>query len=86
MYTWGMSHQPVPPVPADAPQAGEVYKHYKGDAYKVVGLALHSDETWLVVYEPMYEGAVSKLFTRPILEWGEMVEWEGAKVARFSKV
>lgn len=81
-----MSHQPVPGVPADAPKAGEVYKHYKGDCYKVVGLALHSDETWLVVYEPMYEGAVSKLFTRPLVEWGEAVEWQGQRLARFSKV
>lgn len=80
-----MSHD-VPVVPADAPQAGEVYRHYKGDTYKVVGLALHSDETWLVVYEPMYEGAVSKLFTRPAQEWRELVEWQGAKVERFSKV
>lgn len=80
-----MSHD-VPVVPADAPAAGEVYRHYKGDLYKVVGLALHSDETWLVVYEPMYEGAVSKLFTRPVLEWREVVEWQGQRVERFSKV
>lgn len=79
-----MSHD-VPPLPADAPGVGEVYRHYKGDNYKVVGLALHSDETWLVVYEPMYEGAVSKLFTRPAAEWREMVEWKGNTVERFSK-
>ncbi len=77
--------QPVPSIPAGAPQVGEVYKHYKGDQYKVVGLALHSDESWLVVYEPMYDGAVSKLFTRPLIEWAQVVEWEGAQVARFSK-
>lgn len=77
---------PVVSPPADAPQAGEQYRHYKGDLYKVVGLALHSDETWLVVYEPMYEGAVSKLFTRPLGEWGELVEWQGSVVARFSRV
>lgn len=76
----------VPTPPADAPQAGEVYQHYKGDNYRVVGLALHSDETWLVVYEPLYDGAVSKLFTRPATEWHQVVEWEGAQVARFTKV
>lgn len=74
------------PLPADAPKVGEVYKHYKGENYKVVGLALHSDETWLVVYEPMYENAVSKLFTRPVAQWREVVEWEGARVERFSRV
>jgi hypothetical protein len=78
--------QDVPAVPTDAPKAGEVYKHYKGDSYRVVGLSLHSDETWLVVYEPLYEGAVSKLFTRPVIEWREVVEWQGQKVERFAKV
>lgn len=81
-----MSRKEFTPLPADAPKVGEVYQHYKGDNYKVVGLALHSDETWLVVYEPMYENPVSKLFTRPVLEWREEVEWEGQKVERFSKV
>lgn len=76
---------PVPPLPGNAPQAGEVYRHYKGDRYRVVGLALHSDETWNVVYEPLYEGAVSKLFTRPASEWREVVEWQGARVERFAK-
>lgn len=76
----------IPPVPADAPQTGEIFKHYKGDSYRVVGLALHSDETWNVVYEPMYEGTVSNLFTRPAAEWRQMVEWQGAQVERFSKV
>lgn len=80
-----MSHE-VPPVPAGAPIEGEVYQHYKGDNYKIVGLALHSDETWLVVYEPLYAGAVSKLFTRPVTEWREVVEWDGKHLERFSKV
>lgn len=73
-------------MPPDAPRAGEVYKHYKGDSYRVVGLALHSDETWNVVYEPMYEGAVSAFFTRPLSEWREVVEWQGAQVERFAKM
>jgi hypothetical protein len=76
----------LPPLPTDAPQEGEVYRHYKGDSYRVVGVALHSDETWLVVYEPMYEGAVSKLFTRPVAEWGEPVEWQGQKTPRFTRL
>ncbi len=78
---------PVPPIPADAPQAGEVYKHYKGDNYKVVLLAEHSnDNEWMVVYEPMYANADAPYFTRPLREWNEMVEWEGKKIERFIKV
>ena len=82
-----MSQQrPVQPLPADAPKPGDIYAHYKGDSYKVVSLALHSnDEEWMVVYEPMYENPAAPLFIRPLREWNEEVEWEGKKVSRFSK-
>ena len=74
------------PLPEGAPGKGEVYKHYKkGDLYKVVDLALHSnDDEWMVVYEPMYKSPY-KLFTRPLREWGEIVEWQGQKLVRFTK-
>jgi hypothetical protein len=81
-----MSKPDLPPIPSDAPKPGEVYQHYKGDNYKVVDVALHSDDTWSVVYEPMYEGAVAKYFTRPLKEWSEVVEWEGRQVRRFTKI
>lgn len=77
---------PIPPLPAGAPQAGEVYRHYKGDLYKVVDLALHSPtDEWVVVYEPMYEGAAARLFTRPLTEWSTEVHWQGSTVVRFVK-
>ncbi len=81
-----MSHQPVPEVPVDAPKAGEQYRHYKGDLYKVVGIALDSSEAWVVVYEPLYENPAAPMFTRPANEWHQMVEWEGVSVARFTKI
>lgn len=81
-----MKNKDIPSVPAGAPKTGEVFRHYKGDSYKVLDVALHSDDTWDVVYEPMYEGAVAKLFTRPCKEWSEVVEWQGQKVERFVKV
>ncbi len=81
-----MSHQPVPELPTDAPKTEEQYRHYKGDMYKVVGIALDSQEQWVVVYEPLYENPAAPMFTRPASEWHQLVEWEGAKVARFSKV
>lgn len=81
-----MSHQPVPELPADVPQAGEQYRHYKSDLYKVVGIALDSAEQWVVVYEPLYDNPAAPMFTRALSEWHEEVEWQGAKVARFSKI
>jgi hypothetical protein len=76
----------VPPIPADAPKQGEEYRHYKGDLYRVVLLAEHSnDAEWMVVYEAMYENPDAPYFTRPLREWGQVVEWEGKTVPRFSK-
>lgn len=78
---------PVPLLPPGAPQVGEVYKHYKGDSYKVVLLAEHSnDNEWMVVYEPMYDNPDAPYFTRPLREWSEEVEWKGQKLARFTKL
>ena len=83
-----MSKGTIIQLPMGAPRKGEVYRHYKqGDLYRVVDLALHSnDDEWMVVYEPMYENPAAPLFTRPCKEWREAVEWEGQKVERFAKV
>ena len=75
------------PLPANAPKIGEVCRHYKGDLYKVFELALHSnDGEWMVVYSPQYECPDAHLFTRPLREWFEEVEWEGKSVQRFAKM
>ena len=79
-----MSKNPIPQKPDDAPSKGEVYRHYKGDKYRVTGLALHSTiDEWMVLYEPLYENAATEFFTRPLKEWREFVEWEGSRVERF---
>ena len=77
---------PVPLLPAGAPRVGEIFRHYKGDRYRVVLLALHSSDTeWMVVYEAMYENPDAPYFTRPLREWGEDVEWEGGTKERFRR-
>jgi hypothetical protein len=76
----------VPLLPADAPQAGEVYRHYKGDLYIVFDLALNSDDEWMVIYQAHYKNPAAKYFTRPLREWREIVEWEGHKIPRFVKI
>lgn len=74
----------IVPLPMGAPEIGEQFRHYKGDAYEVVALALHSnDEEWMVIYKPLYENPDAELFTRPLREWFEPVEWEGKTVSRF---
>ena len=75
----------TPQLQDNAPKQGEIYKHYKGDSYEVMGLAIHSnDDIWMVVYKPLYENAGAELFTRPLSEWSEEVDYEGKKTERFT--
>lgn len=74
-----------PPEQENTLRVGEIYKHYKGDSYEVIGIALHSnDDIWMVVYKPLYENPDSDLFTRPLSDWRNVVEWEGKEVERFT--
>jgi hypothetical protein len=73
-------------APSNPPQEGDVYKHYKGDSYEIIGIAIHSNEDiWMVVYKPLYENADAEYFTRPLTDWREKVIWEGKEVGRFQK-
>jgi hypothetical protein len=77
----------IPLLPPRVPVAGERYRHYKGDLYKVVGLAIHSnDDIWMVVYKPLYENADANFFTRPLDQWFEKVIYQGIEKTRFEKV
>jgi hypothetical protein len=78
---------PVPSLPENAPKAGEVYRHYKGDLYRVVLLAEHSNDTeWMVVYEALYENPDAPYFTRPLREWDQVIDWEHMQIKRFTKI
>jgi len=60
------------------------YKHYKGNFYKVIGVAKHSETLEdLVVYECLYDNPKSKLWIRPLKMFIEEVEINGKKVPRF---
>lgn len=61
---------------------GGIYKHYKGNMYKVIGIAKHSETLEdLVVYRALYgEGG---LWARPIAMFVEEVEAGGRKLPRF---
>jgi len=62
-----------------------LYRHYKGNLYEVVGFAIHSETMEdMVIYKPLYgEG---KTWVRPLSMWKELVEVDGVKVKRFSRV
>ena len=62
-----------------------VYKHYKGNEYLVVDIAIHSEtEEEMVVYKALYgEG---KLWVRPLSMWNEKVNVNGEEVVRFTYI
>lgn len=61
------------------------YRHYKGNDYRVEGVATHSESgEQLVVYRPLYgEGA---LWVRPLDMFVETVEVSGETIPRFAFV
>ncbi len=62
-----------------------IYRHYKGNLYRVIGMARHSETLEdMVVYEAMYgEGG---LWVRPARMWQEEVTLpDGRRVLRFQK-
>ena len=58
------------------------YRHFKGNEYEVIGIALHSEtEEPMVVYRALYgEGG---LWVRPAFMWNETVERDGKMYKRF---
>ena len=60
------------------------YKHYKGNFYKVLGVAKHSEALEdLVVYECLYDNPKSKLWVRPLKMFIGDIEIGGKKIPRF---
>ena len=62
-----------------------LYRHYKGNLYKVMMTARHSEtEEWMVVYQALYgeEG----FWVRPYEMFVGKVEVDGQMVDRFEKI
>jgi len=64
-----------------------IYKHYKGNLYRVHAIAKHSETLEdLVVYEALYENELSRFWVRPIEMFEGEVEIDGKKMKRFEFV
>jgi hypothetical protein len=77
-----VSADDLPPLPTIAPG---LYRHYKGNTYRLIGMARHSETLEpLVVYQPQCEGA--SMWVRPAGMWSELIEHEGQRIERFTKI
>ena len=62
-----------------------IHKHYKGNLYKVLGFAKHSEtEEDLVIYMALYDDYSG--WARPRHMWNEIVEKDGKKYKRFKLI
>lgn len=65
---------------------GMIFRHYKGNLYKVIDLALDTvTNKVVVIYKPLY-ACKYNLFTRPFDEFFGMVEHNNTRILRFSMV
>lgn len=63
-------------------QVGKIYKHYKGNIYKIIALAKHSETCEdMIVYQSVEKGDV---WVRPKVMWNNVVDDRGT--LRFSLV
>ena len=73
----------LPPLPTE-PKPG-LYRHYKGNEYRVLGVARHSEtEETVVVYQALY--GERGWWVRPAAMFNETVEIDGRRVPRFARV
>lgn len=72
----------LPPLPATPPGR---YRHYKGGAYEVIGVARHSETLEpLVVYRPLAGGGA--LWVRPHAMFFGHVTVDGVARPRFARL
>ena len=70
----------LPPLPSE-PRPG-LYRHYKGNAYRVLGLARHTETLEpVVVYQALY--GERGLWVRPAGMFAETVETAQGRQLRF---
>lgn len=66
---------------------GGIYKHYKGNNYRVMELARHSETLeYLVIYECLYDNPEGKIWARPLKMFLETVEINGKILQRFQYI
>jgi hypothetical protein len=62
-----------------------IYRHFKGNEYLVLDVAIHSEtDELMVIYQPQY--GTRELWVRPLSMFQDNVEVDGKPVPRFEWV
>ena len=62
-----------------------IYRHYKGNLYKVLCIGKHTEAMEdLVIYQAMYGEQL--IWCRPVNMWTEEIEFNGNKIKRFGLI
>ena len=76
-------HLPITPIVSDVTPG--IYRHYKGNRYRVLSLAHHSETMEeLVIYEPL--DTDTGVWARPLSMWNETVTVDGTEKRRFERI
>ncbi len=64
---------------------GGIYRHYKGNNYKLLAIAKHSETLEeMAVYQALY-GEMG-IWVRPLVMFNEMIEKDGRLIRRFQLI
>ena len=62
-----------------------IYRHYKGNQYKVIGFAKHSETLEdMVIYKAQHGDGGT--WVRPLSMWENLIEFGGKTVKRFERI
>ena len=65
-------------------KVGKIYKHYKGNLYKIIALAKHSETGEdMIVYQSLNNGDI---WVRPGYMWNEIININDTNVKRFTLI
>lgn len=84
--------KPLELIPEDAPKPGTVWKHYKGETYKIAAIGRHSETLEvMVIYfredEPLSITTPRNVWCRPLSMWHDTaIVRVGAAIPRFRRI
>jgi hypothetical protein len=72
------------------PHTGDLYRHYKGQEYKIIGIGYHTETLEkVVIYQALYDSKEfgnNALWVRPINMFQETIIIDGKEMLRFTPI